>query len=158
MSDKTRGGHAQGITAFLPPALVQRMAGRIDDITRLRALWRRVVPAPLCNHTEPLRYEAGALTVRANSPAWGSRLRQQEDDIARRLRAEPMLAALRAITVRVTPPDAAPAPVAQARHGGPPKPSAAAAGLLRDLAEHVKDPNLRDSLLRLAARCVPSKR
>jgi hypothetical protein len=143
----------RGIGAFLPPILLSRLGGRLDEGARLRSLWQRLVPAPLSQHTHPQHYESGCLLVSADSGAWATRLRYQQGDVIRRLAGDALLAGLNALRIRV-------APIAAAPETPAPRPgrrrahalSDEAAVLLQGVAHEVKDPELRAALLRLAQR------
>ncbi|HKQ30025.1 MAG TPA: DciA family protein, partial [Burkholderiales bacterium] len=93
----------------------------------------------MSGHSEPTSFEGGRLTVTVRSPAWASRLRQQEAGLVRSLRADPAFRVLRDIRVRIEPTDpiVKPAP-APAR--GPSRLSSQAARLVRSVAETVSDP------------------
>lgn len=140
----------RGIAAFLPPVLLSRLGGRLDELARLRHVWARQVPAALASHTHPLHFEAGCLYVRADSAAWATRLRHQQADLVRRLSAERELSGLTNLRVRVTPPQSSPASPAVPARKAPSRLSGEACELLRDVAAEVSDPALRAALLRLA--------
>jgi hypothetical protein len=142
----------RGIAAFLPPALLNRLGGRLDELARLRHLWARHVPSALASHTHPLHYEAGCLYVRADSAAWATRLRHQQVELIRRLATERELGGLTGLRVRVTPAESAPVSPATPARKAPSRLPGEASALLRDVAADVSDPALRAALLRLAGR------
>jgi hypothetical protein len=103
----------------------------------------------MAGHSEPTSFEGGRLTITVPSPAWASRLRQQETGLVRALRTDPEFRALRDIKVRIQPTD----PVVRSElpaPRGPSRLSTQAARLVRSVAETVSDPQLRAALERLA--------
>lgn len=103
----------------------------------------------MSGHSEPTNFEGGRLTITVRSPAWASRLRQQEAGLVRILRVDPVFRGLRDIKVRVQPTDPVmkltPAPLR-----GPSRIPSQAARLVRSVADTVTDPQLRAALERLA--------
>jgi hypothetical protein len=134
----------------LSTEIIRRFGGQLDRLGSLRARWPRLVGEPIAGHSEPTCFEGGRLTITVRSPAWASRLRQQENGLVRALRAEPEFRALRDIKVRIEPTDplAKPAPTPVR---GPSRIPSQASRLVRSVAETVSDPQLRAALERLAA-------
>ncbi len=140
----------QGLGAFLPTALLNQLGARLDETSRLAALWRRYAPAPLAEHVRAVRYEAGTLQLEARSPAWASRARHSQQELLARLRAEACFAGLREVRIRVRP---------QAQDGAPATPPAVpptrlsthTAQLIDSAADSIGDPQLRAALKRLSA-------
>jgi hypothetical protein len=132
----------------------------LGEAQRLQALWQRVLAPPLTGHTHPQHYQAGCLYIHADSPAWAARLRSQQSEIVKRLRAEPSLTSLDHLQIRVVPNDATKASHVTAApvHRQTLAVSDQTAALLRGVAEEVKDPGLRESLMRLATRRAPARK
>jgi hypothetical protein len=86
------------------------------------------------------------LTLFADSPAWGSRLRFMAPRVAGSLRGE--APALRTVKVRVLPGSAPP----PRRPRAPARLSASSARILDEVAGDISDPGLRAALQRLARR------
>ena len=128
--------------------ILRRFGGQLDRLGSLRARWPGLVGEPMSGHSEPTNFEGGRLTVTVRSPAWASRLRQQEVALVRSLRADPAFRALRDIKVRIEPTDPIIKPVPQPR--GTSRVPTQAARLVRSVAETVTDPQLRAALERLA--------
>jgi hypothetical protein len=129
--------------------ILRRFGGQLDRLGSLRARWHRLVGQPMAGHSEPTCFEGGRLTVTVPSPAWASRLRQQEAGLVRALRTDPEFRALRDIKMRVQPTDPV-MKLSPATTRGPSRISSQAARLVRSVAETVDDPQLRAALERLA--------
>jgi hypothetical protein len=128
--------------------LLRRFGGHLDGLGTLRARWFELVGEPMAGHSEPTLYEGGTLTVTVGSPAWASRLRQQEPGLVRALKGDPLFRGLRQLRVRIQPTD----PVVKAsplRTQAPSRISGKAARMVRSVAETVSDPELRAALERL---------
>lgn len=133
----------------LSAEILRRFGGHLDGIGTLRARWHGLVGEPMAGHSEPTLYEGGRLTVTVPSPAWASRLRQQETGLMRALRTELAFRGLRELRVRIQPTDPivkpTPAPTRL-----PSRISPAAARMVKSVAETVSDLDLRAALERLA--------
>ena len=136
--------------SFFSPDTLQDM-GMPRDLRSLPgvvAAWSEVMGTPLAQHVIPARYHDGCLSLRADSPAWAGRIRQQQADIVARLRTSPVLRQLTMLKVRVEPlhqprPRAARKPVVR-------YPSKTTVNLLEQVAGDIADPDLRAALQRLA--------
>lgn len=133
----------------LSTEILRRFGGHLDGVGTLRARWHALVGEPMAGHSEPTLYEGGMLTVTVRSPAWASRLRQQEAGLVHVLRADPRFRGLRELRVRIQPTDPVLKPVTlQAQ--APSRISPAAARMVRGVAATVVDDDLRAALERLA--------
>jgi hypothetical protein len=155
--DSLRNGFKR-VRTYLPGGLASALARHADETVRLRTVWQAQVPEPLASHAHPVRYAAGLLFIHIDTPAWASRLRQQQSALMANLRRDPMLRDLADIRLKVVPTEgSASAPKAAPK---PSRLSTKAAGLIDRAADGISDPQLRDALKRLAHRVegAPSKR
>jgi hypothetical protein len=143
-----RESRPRNLGAFLPVNVLNRVGVRLDEASRLTALWRRYAPAPLVEHVRPIRYATGVLTLDARSAAWASRLRHRQQELLAQLRAEPCFRALRALRIRVRPTAGSPPPAAAPQ---PTRLSIQAAQHVSAAAQGIDDPQLRAALARLGA-------
>lgn len=138
----------RNLGAFLPPELLKGLSLRMDEKTRLAALWRRYAPAGLADHVQPVSCTDGRLTLQTDSAAWASRVRHSQQTLLAQLRAEPGFQHLRELRIRVRPPQAdKPAP---ARASKPTRLSAQGARCVASAADGIADPQLRAALRRLS--------
>ncbi len=134
---------------------LQRLARHVERLKQLDAKVRKHLPAPLRDHCRVANLREQALVLQADSPVWGTLLRYQVPALLERLRTREGLPGLARIQVKT-------APQAPACHG-PDTPSRRAtapllplrmtprtAALIASLAEGIEDPDLRQSLQRLA--------
>ncbi|MBI3900212.1 MAG: DUF721 domain-containing protein [Gammaproteobacteria bacterium] len=143
------------LRAYLPSGLANTLSRHADVASKLRHLWQTHVPEPLASHAHPVRYEAGVLYVHVDTPAWASRLRQQQTSVATSLRRDAMARELVEIRVRVVPleqaiPRTARTPARTSRL------TTAAASQIDRTADGINDPELRAALKRLADRAARS--
>lgn len=122
-------------------ALYHHALKLIELQNRLRAL----LPAPLGDHVTVANSRNGILTIQTDSAAWAARLRFEVPAILGNLNEADPAAAIETIRVKVRPPEHTPPPAAQK-----PAMSDNTARFLRDVAESLSEPELRDSLLRLS--------
>jgi hypothetical protein len=119
----------------------------MEDVREQSALLEKLLaqlPPAFRPHCAGVRADGDTLVVFADSPGWATRLRYESPRILPGV-------GFRNLRIRVTPPATA-AP--QATRGTPTLPATAAA-LLRETAAGIADPDLADTLLRLAARHKP---
>ncbi len=134
------------LTAFIEKKFLRAVG---EDV-RLSALWAGLAPSPLVSHVRPVAYAHGQLTLHADSPAWASRLRQQQQAIRDRLRTDPYFQDLVKLAVRIVPTGANDVGSATGRRSAARTFSAATASLLGQVADGENDPALRAALERLA--------
>lgn len=91
----TLGDPHQGLTSAL--------ARHESALASIQAGWAETAPAPLREHCRPTHYQAGQLTVEADSSAWANRLRHQCDELLQALRPFNGLADLVQIRIKVKP-------------------------------------------------------
>lgn len=134
------------LTAFIEKKFLRAVG---EDV-RLSALWAGLAPSPLVSHVRPIAYAHGQLTLHADSPAWASRLRQQQQAIRDRLRTDPYFQDLAKLTVRIIPTGANDVSPTPGRRALAKTFSAGTATLLGQVADGESDPALRAALERLA--------
>lgn len=106
---------------------------------------RRLLPGDLAPHCVAARVEGARLVIHAESPVWASRLRFMSAELLSLLQNE--LPALRQIKIRLLP-----ASAERVRKRTPAQRSDTAAGIVRDAATDITDPQLRNALERLGTR------
>jgi len=132
---------------------IMRGSGPLEHLRRSarlqQALLERVrtsLPDALAGHCVAAVLQGDRLTLFADSPAWGSRLRFMAPRVAGALRGEGPT--VRTVKVRVLPASAPPPP----RSRPPARLSASSARILDQVAGDISDPGLRAALERLARR------
>ena len=128
-----------------------RNLGMPDDLRLLPQVseaWIGTVGEPLCHHVRPTRYARGQLSLTADSSAWASRIRHQQQGLIQRLRQIPFFRQIISLQVRILPPGEGRQQVASPIPANPL--SAASLKLLEQTASDVADPALRAALSRLA--------
>lgn len=83
--------------------LTNTLAQHDAALTSIQAAWAETAPAPLREHCHPVHYQAGQITVEADSSAWASRLRQQCDGLLQALCLLDGLPKLVQIRIKVNP-------------------------------------------------------
>lgn len=141
------------LTAYIEKKFLRTVG---EDV-RLSALWAGLAPASLVQHFRPVTYAHGHLTLHTDSPVWASRIRQQQEAVRQRLRADPYFQDLVKLTVRVVPTGTSDVGVPAGRGRKPKSFSAATATLLDQTADGISDPELRAALGRLAKTAAKTK-
>ncbi len=146
------GNGPKSVGAFLTSETLKRITVRLDDMSNLLTRWKTHVGEPLASRSYPVSYADGRLSVRADTPAWASRLRQSQQEILNNLRRDPYFTSLRELQIRVLPgrgdvlkPERRKEPVIPSRipeH---------AAQLIQSVAGDIANPALRNALSRLAS-------
>jgi hypothetical protein len=143
-----RDSTPRNLGAFLPPELLKGLSVRMDETTRLAALWRRYAPVALADHVQPVSCADGCLTLQTDSAAWASRVRHSQQTLLAQLRAEPGFQNLRELRIRVRPLQAD--TPASPRADKPTRLSAQGARCVASAADSIEDPQLRAALKRLS--------
>jgi len=128
--------------------LIQSLGDRLNLLRPFQQYWSRAVPAPLSQHSRPADYCDGVLLVWTDSPVWANLARHKERTIIEGFRSCG-LKDVHSLRIRVAP------PAAKDQHGGKsPRPpfSPAVSNLLQSTAHSIANSDLKNSLLRLAAR------
>jgi hypothetical protein len=125
----------------------------LEQLPQVCAAWAQAAGETLSQHVVPMRYSDGCLRLQADSSVWMSKVRYQQSALIARLRAHPLLSELRSLKLRV-------APVQQARPAAPRmasarRPSPDMVAMLRQVAEDIADPGLREALRRLGRDLRP---
>lgn len=136
--------------------LLTRSSGRIERLVARTAILRRLQNAvkqalggTLGAKCQVVNLRDGNLVLAVPSPAWSARLRTALPDLQRQLASRPGLPAIRQIRVQVSPTEI-PTPSNNLSQRAKLSPQAAAT--ISAAASDMRDPKLRDALLRLAGR------
>ncbi len=154
---RVRKTGACAVGKYLPATILRGISQYLDETSRLRSIWQRLMEGALAGHVRPVRYTAGRLELHADTSAWASRVRMQQQTILRSLRAEPYFNDLSELRVRVVPAREVLPPMSS--HGADVdvkagrtcgRVPAQAAALIADVSAGIRDPQLRDALQRLS--------
>ncbi len=136
----------KNISNYLSDHAFTRWSHERDIARKLERAWDDRVNLPLSAHTRPASYRAGRLVIHADSALWANRLRHQQKHSMQTLRQHPFFVDLVELRVRV-------APLSQARLTDSNRPQArlseASTGVIKAVAEGIKDPALKAALERL---------
>ena len=147
------GNGPKSVGAFLTSETLKRITVRLDDMSNLLTRWKTHVGEPLASRSYPVSYADGRLSVRADTPAWASRLRQSQQEILSNLRRDPYFTSLRELHIRVLP-GRGDVLKPERRKEEPLIPSRIpehAALLIQSVAGDIANPALRSALSRLAS-------
>jgi len=114
----------------------------------LTGLWRRTAPTALQEICHPKKYHNNCLTLQVESSIWLSRIRQQQKSLIRHLRRSREFAGLGKIKLEVSPRRMA--AIQKKPNYFHQKLSDSNKKLLISSANHLSDPELSSSLVRLA--------
>ena len=125
---------------------LQRLLRQAENLSKLQSLvYQHLAPA----QREQLQlgaYEQGVLTLILADAAWATRLRYQQERLMQQLRQHAEFAGLQRIRLKIRPAsDAPPEPHEERRYL-----SDTASQNIRQGAENIEDPELREALQRLA--------
>jgi len=132
------------ISSYISQSGLQRQASS-DWLT---GLWHRTAPPALQKICHPGKYHDNCLTLQVESSIWLSRIRQQQKSLIRHLHRSREFAGLEKIKLEVSPRQVA-IPQKQPNHFHQ-KLSDSNKKLLLSSASHLLDPELSQSLVRLA--------
>ena len=122
---------------------LDQVAQSAADLKPFLRAWGNVVPNPACNFIHPAYYRDGSLTVWVHSPVWSNWVRHRQNLIIDRIHAN-KLPRVDSLTVQLVP---------EKRTSARPErnvPSPEASRSIRNSARSIADPELRESLERLA--------
>ena len=117
-------------------------------LPQISEAWVRAAGEPLCRHVHATRYVGGRLSLCADSSVWAGRVRYRQQALIELLRRTAAFQQLTGLHVRIVPPGRS-ADTAVGRRPRPGQLSAASRSLLRQVADHISDPELRAALVRL---------
>ncbi|MGO2133138.1 MAG: DUF721 domain-containing protein [Halomonas sp.] len=146
MSIKVKRFRAQPMSRLLN---IGRLAPLIDKAQLIEGVQQHLhqrLPAELAEHVFVGGFHEGKLTLLTDRAVWLTRLRYEQRLLLELVKQYPGLESTTGLTLKVRPIRPAKTPMRQPRH----LPARAADELL-SCADTVKDPKLRDALLRLAA-------
>ncbi len=67
---------------ILPAAFKRRLRlGGPNLVEILASLWPRLVGKPIAQHSQPVAFDAGTLTLLTNCPSWAAQLQQMPEEI-----------------------------------------------------------------------------
>jgi hypothetical protein len=133
---------------YLPGGLASALNRHTDESGRLKNAWNSVTSEQLGAHTRPVRYADRTLYVHVDTPAWASRLRQQQQTLVSALRQVSGLKDLAEIRFRVVPLEGEPSLVPTRER--PSRLSSKVAAHIEQSADTISDPLLKAALKRLA--------
>lgn len=126
---------------------LQRIYSHAKTLQKLQTQLENHLPPALADNCQVAACADGVLTLYTKSPAWAAKLRFQTAELLRIFQNDTTLGTIDTIRVKARPPENTPGSVSEHRPQGL---SAASAALLRQVAETTEDPDLRQTLLRLA--------
>ncbi|MCS3902261.1 hypothetical protein J2T55_000253 [Methylohalomonas lacus] len=127
---------------------VQRIVSHAKTLQRLQAQLEKHLPPALAENCQVAACADGVLTLYTKSPAWAAKLRFQTAALLKIFQDDTTLGAIDTIRVKARPPaNNSPDALTEHRSQGL---SDATSALLRQVAESTDDPDLRQTLLRLA--------
>jgi hypothetical protein len=146
-------GGPKRLQKYLPGGLASALSRHAGESSRLQNAWNSIVSEPLASHARPIRYGDGVLYVHAETSAWVSRLRLQQQTLASEFRRRAGFKDLTEIRFRVAPIESeTEAPKKRARAS---RISARAASEIARSAETIEHSELKAALQRLADRAEP---
>lgn len=114
-------------------------------LIELQKKLKSALPSPLNDNVTVASLNKQTLTVHTSSAAWAARLRFKTPDMLAALKREKIEPPVKTIRIKVHPPDAS-RPKSVEKLSLSPETSQ----LLREVADSISDPELRESLLRLS--------
>lgn len=127
-------------------AVVRQAIRYCSEVEPFVRAWSHLAPAAAGNHSRPVLYKDGLLTVWCDSSVWATTLRHASPTIIRRL-SQAKLPKVRSLRIRVKPPDALLGSSRQLTERKPP--TQESLHLIGSIARSIHDPELRASLERL---------
>ena len=122
---------------------LDQVAQSAADLKPFLRAWRNVVPNPACNFIHPAYYKDGRLTVWVYSPVWANWVRHRQNLIIDRIQAN-KLPGVHSLNVQLVPEKRTSARSERSA------PTPETSRTIRNSARSIADPELRESLERLA--------
>lgn len=126
--------------------LLQRLLRQAENLSRLQALVHRYQSPAIREQLRLGSYEDGVLTLVLADAVWVTRLRYQQEHLMQQLRQHAEFSGLRHIRLKIRPKSSAPAEAPEERRYL----SDIASQNIRQGAQNIEDPQLREALQRLA--------
>ena len=131
--------------------LLQRLLQQAETLSRLQALVHGHLAPALREQLQLGSYRDGTLTLVLLDAAWATRLRYQEPRLLGQLRQHQEFAGLQRIRLKIRPPETATPRTGEERRYL----SGTASENIRQGAQEITDPQLREALQRLADNTRP---
>lgn len=125
---------------------LQRLLKQAQTLSQLQVLVHHYLAPAAREQLQLGSYDNGVLTLVLAEAAWATRLRYQEARLLDQLRQHSEFTGLQRIRLKVRPASSAPETAEEERRYI----SATASEHIRDSAENIQDPQLREALQRLA--------
>lgn len=127
---------------------LQQIAQGAAELKPFQRAWNDILPNPVCNYVLPAFYKDGKLTIWVHSPVWANWIRHRHTLIISRIHQQG-LPKVQTLNVRLS----AQKNFNSEKMNGLPgreKPHARTNEIIQQTAKGITDPELRDSLERLA--------
>ena len=131
--------------------MLDQLSQSASDLEPFLRAWNNVVPNPACNFTHPAYYKDGRLTVWVRSPVWANWVRHRQNLIMDSIHSNG-LPGVSSLAVQLVPESRTSSDSERIN------PSPGASRTVEKSARTVKDPELRESLERLAETLKRSDR
>lgn len=128
---------------------LKTVLAKARQLAEIHQLLLQAVESELAPHVRVADIHQTTLIVHANTAAWGMRLRFETSSILAQLRQQISSAFIRELQVKIRPWHI----LSQRNYWAKPVLSASSAAILADTASYITDEKLKNSLLRLAAKC-----
>ena len=126
---------------------LQQVAQGAADLKPFQRAWKRILPNPACNFIRPAFFKDGKLTVWVHSPVWANWFRHRHNLIIARIQQQE-LPKVHTLTARLSFQEGIDARTVD-DISGPKQPNEETSHIIKQTAQGISDPELRDSLQRL---------
>ncbi len=142
----------QTATATQQDPLWQQLLNHATQLATLAPLVQAALPAELRPHCQLANWRQNCLILTVDNPVWANRLHYQIPTLLKQLKTEPALYNLSRLEYYVKPAEFTTKNIRSNPAHQQHRLSSHSAELLRDSAEAINDPGLRQALLKLAQR------
>ena len=126
---------------------LRQIAQGAADLQPFQRAWKNIMPNPAGNFIRPAFFKDGKLTVWVHSPVWANWIRHRHNLIIARIQQQD-LPKVHTLTARLSlQKDIDPGTTANT--AGPTQPNDETSHIIKQTAQGISDPQLRDSLQRL---------
>ena len=126
---------------------LRQVAQGAADLKPFRRAWKNILPSPACDFIRPAFFKDGTLTVWVHSPVWANWIRHRHNLIITRIQQQG-LPKVHTLTARLSFQNSI-KPRTLDDTSGPKKPHEVTSHIIKQTAQGISDPELRDSLQRL---------